>query len=48
MYKIIRFYKSGHKRTIKAVSTLEIAKLHCNDKRTCKPGVYFEGYTKVG
>lgn len=47
MYKIIRFYKSGNKRTIKTVSSLEIARLHCNDPRTAKAGVYFDGYTKV-
>lgn len=48
MYKIIRFYKSGSKRTIKTVPTLEIAQLHCNDPRTKKDGVWFDGYTKVG
>ncbi len=47
MYKIIRFYKSGRKKTIKLVSTLEIARLHCNDPRTMKEGVWFDGYTKV-
>lgn len=47
MYKIIRFYKSGHKRTIKTVSTLETAQLHCRDSRTKKEGVYFDGYTKI-
>lgn len=47
MYKIIRFYKSGHKRTIKIVSSLEVAQLHCNDPRTKKDGVYFDGYTKI-
>lgn len=48
MYKIIRFYKSGSKRTIKIVSSLEIAQLHCNDSRTRKDGVYFDGYQKIG
>ena len=47
MYKIIRFYKSGHKRTIKTVSSLEIARLHCNDSRTMKAGVWFDGYTEI-
>lgn len=47
MYKIIRFYKSGRKKTIKTVSTLEIARLHCNDKRTYKPGVWFDGYQEI-
>lgn len=47
MYKIVRFYKSGWKKTIKTVSSLEIAQLHCNDPRTRKDGVYFDGYHKV-
>lgn len=47
MYKIIRFYKSGRKRTIKKVSTLEIAQLHCRDPHTRKEGVYFDGYTEI-
>lgn len=46
MYKIIRFYKKGHRRTIKKVPSLEIAQLHCNDPRTSKKGIYFDGYTK--
>ncbi len=48
MYKIIRFYKSGHKKTIRVVSSLEIAQLHCNDPRTRKEGIWLDGYTKVG
>jgi hypothetical protein len=46
-YKIVRFYFKGHHRTIKIVSSLEIAKLHCNDPRTKKEGVYFDGYTAI-
>jgi hypothetical protein len=46
-YKIIRFYKSGQHRTIKIVSSLEIAQLHCNDPHTKKEGVYFDGYTSI-
>ena len=46
-YKIIRFYKSGNRRIIKTISSLEIAQLHCKDPRTTKAGVYFDGYTKV-
>ena len=45
MYKIIRFYKSGRRRKIKTVSTLEIAQLHCNDPRTSGDG-WFDGYEK--
>jgi hypothetical protein len=49
MYKIIRFYSKEGKRPklIKRVSTLEIAKLHCNDSRTQKYGKWFDGYQKV-
>jgi len=47
MYKIIRFYKSGRRQKIKTVSTLEIARLHCNDPRTKKDGIYFDGYVKI-
>ena len=39
---------SRGKKTVKIVSTLEIAQLHCNDPRTCKPGVWFDGYQKIG
>ncbi len=47
MYKIVRYYKSGRKKTIKTVSTLEIAQLHCNDKGTRKEGVWFDGYVEI-
>ena len=47
MYKIIQFYKSGRRRKIKTVSTLEIAQLHCGDPRTKKDGIYFDGYVKI-
>lgn len=47
MYKIIRFYFNGRKKFIKIVSSLEIAQLHCKDKRTLKSGIYFDGYIKV-
>jgi len=46
-YKIIRFYKSGRRKTVKTVSTLETAQLHCNDPRTKKDGVWFDGYQKI-
>lgn len=42
----MRFYANGRRpKLIKKVSTLEIAQLHCNDPRTCKAGVWFDGYT---
>jgi len=49
MYKIVRFYAPGQQkrsRTIKTGLTLEQAQAHCNDPRTRKDGVYFDGYTK--
>ena len=52
MYKIVRYYKPGvdgsntPNRTIKTGLTLEQAKAHCNDPKTQKKGVYFDGYTK--
>ena len=47
MYKIVRFYKSGHKKTVKVVSTLEVAQLHCRDPRNRKVGFWFDGYTEI-
>lgn len=46
-YKIIRFYFKGNSRVIKTVSTLEIARLHCNDPKTRKAGIYFDGYSEI-
>ena len=46
-YKIIRFYKNGRKKTIKTVSSLEIAQLHCRDPKTRKEGKWFDGYDEV-
>lgn len=50
-YKIVRFYSpiGCHKpnRTIKTGLTLEQAQAHCNDPRTRKDGVYFDGYMKM-
>lgn len=44
-YKIVRFYKnSGRRKIIHRGVSLEIAQLHCNDPRTKKDGVYFDGY----
>ena len=47
MYKIVRYYRTGRRKTIKTVSSLEIAQLHCNDPRTKKDGVWFDGYVKI-
>lgn len=47
MYRIVRFYRDGRRsRTIKFVSTLERAQLHCSDPKTRKEGEWFDGYTK--
>ncbi len=48
-YKIVRFYSSSAnkpRRTIKTGVTLEEARAHCNNPRTRKEGVYFEGFVK--
>ena len=49
MYKIIRFYRDGRKRTIDSNLTLEEAKKHCSDPSTrgvTKSGVqWFDGFT---
>ena len=47
MYSIIRFYKSGKRKTILKNVTLDIARLHCNSSLTCKKGIYFDGYVKI-
>jgi len=50
-YKIIRIYAPSQNkptRTIKADLTLEQAQAHCNDPKTRKEGIYFDGYTKQG
>lgn len=45
-YKIVRhYYKSGARKTIKRVSSLAIAQLHCRDPKTRKEGVWFDGYS---
>ncbi|KKM60100.1 hypothetical protein LCGC14_1545170 [marine sediment metagenome] len=48
-YKIVRFYypdQNRRRRTIKTGLTLEQAKAHCNDPKTRKEGVYFDGFEK--
>ena len=48
MFKIYRFYaKSNRKKLVKIVSTKEIAQLHCKDPKTCKQGIWFDGYIEV-
>lgn len=53
MYKIVRFYypdsngNSKKSRTIKTGLTLEEAQKHCQDPKTRKEGVYFDGYQET-
>jgi hypothetical protein len=44
-YNIVRYFKSGSKRIIHKNVSLEVAQLHCNDKRTATDK-YFDGYTR--
>ena len=47
-YNIVRYYKvSGRKRIIHRNVSLEVARLHCNDPKTAKKDVYFDGYVRV-
>lgn len=43
-FRIIRFFRSGRKRVIKNNVTETAAQEHCEDERTRKEGVYFDGY----
>lgn len=45
-YRIVRFYRNRqrNRKTIHAGVSLEVAQLHCNDPRTRKEGVWFDGY----
>ena len=47
MYKIVRYYKKGGKRTMKTGLSLAEAKKHCLNPKTAKEGVYFDGFTKM-
>jgi hypothetical protein len=44
-YKIIRFYRNDRKpKVMRKGLTLKEAQAHCNDPKTRKEGVYFDGY----
>lgn len=46
-YKIVRFYANGRNpRVMDTGLTLEQAQKHCEDPKTKKTGVYFDGFTK--
>ncbi len=48
LYEIRRFYKeSNNYDIVKRYLTLEQAQKHCNDPKTRKDGVYFDGYTEM-
>jgi len=46
-YKIVRFYRDSDKknRVITKGLTLKEAQKHCQNPKTRKEGVYFDGYT---
>ena len=45
LYRIIRYYRvSGRRKVIHRGVTLQVAQLHCNDPRTSRKGVWFDGY----
>lgn len=47
-FNIVRFYRqSGKRQTIRKGVTLDMAQLHCNDPKTRKAGVWFDGYTRA-
>lgn len=49
-YKIYRFFnrsRANHFKLIKEVKTLEEAQTHCNNPKTKKQGVWFDGYSKT-
>jgi len=51
MYKVIRFYRSGKRRTILKNVSLEVAQLHCRGERTHKKDsqgniIWFDGYNE--
>ncbi len=49
LYNIVRYFKvSGRRKILHRGVTLEVARLHCNDPRTRRPGVWFDGFEKRG
>jgi hypothetical protein len=47
-YNIVRHFRvSGRRKIVKRGVSLEIAQLHCNDPRTRRAGVWFDGYEQA-
>jgi hypothetical protein len=47
-YNIVRhFRKSGRRKVLHRNVSLAVAKLHCNDPRTRREGVYFDAFEEA-
>jgi hypothetical protein len=44
-YNIVRHFRvSGRRKIVHRGVSLEVAQLHCNDPKTRRAGVWFDGY----
>lgn len=47
-YNIVRHFRvSGRRKILHRGVSLEVAQLHCNDPKTRRAGVWFDGYEKA-